>query len=157
MVASQPTIVLTLPVPPSANRLWRHYSRRRKPTLSPEYKAWLIEASWLAKMQLIGAPEIKGKFRPHIQYPENNRRDEDNWVKPLLDLCQRVGAVRNDKGSRGLMMEPVKRADCLVALYDLGGEPYPTPVKRPLRGPPKRPSASRAMKWAEIQSKLRPR
>ena len=41
--------ILRLPVPPSANRLWR--SGRRRVFRSPEYVAWLVEAGWRSKAQ----------------------------------------------------------------------------------------------------------
>ena len=116
-----PNIVLHLPIPPSANRIWRKVPGRRKPTLSEEYRAWLTEAGWIAKMQIAGIPMILGAFRAEVEVPIKSRRDRDNWTKPLFDLCQKAGAVRNDRGLGTYTVTPTDRLDCMVALFDLGG------------------------------------
>ena len=87
-----PATVLILPCPPSANRLWRNNR------LSPEYRAWKQHAGWEARAQLIGIPTINGAFTVRIEAPKM-RRDLDNSLKPLLDLCQAMGAIRDDKNA----------------------------------------------------------
>ena len=129
-MSDAPTIVLTLPVPPSANRIWRKVPGRRKPILSEEYRAWITEAGWAAKMQIAGLPMILGAFAAIIEVPEKSRRDLDNFSKPLFDLCQRVGAVRNDSGLKRYTVTPTARDDCMVALWDLGGAPIAVPKVR---------------------------
>ena len=83
-------IVLVLPIPPSANRLWRNNR------VSPEYRKWKEAAGWDAKMQTMGKASIKGQFRARIEVPAS-RRDLDNNLKPILDLCQAVGVISDDK------------------------------------------------------------
>jgi Holliday junction resolvase RusA-like endonuclease len=125
-----PTIVLHLPIPPSANRIWRTIPGMRKPTLSEEYRAWINTAGWTAKQQLVGIPMILGAFSAQVEIPEKSRRDRDNWTKPLFDLCQRIGAVRNDRGLGVYTVTPTDRTDCMVALWDLGGVPLPEPKRK---------------------------
>ena len=47
-------------------------------------------------MQIIGIPFIKGKFRIRVEVPAS-RRDLDNNLKPILDLCQAIGVITDDK------------------------------------------------------------
>ncbi len=113
--------VLTLPVCPSTNALWItpvNYKRRIR---SPEYTTWLRDAGWAARMQLVGVPTITGTFTARIEVPAKSRRDRDNWSKALLDLCQSVGAVRNDAGLRDYQVIGTDRSDVLVVLTDCGG------------------------------------
>jgi crossover junction endodeoxyribonuclease RusA len=120
-----PTIVLTLPIPPSANRLWRNVPGMKRPVLDTEYARWKLAAGWEAKMQLVGVPGILGAFRAVIEVPAKSRRDLDNWAKAIFDLAQSCGAVRNDKGNRGMSVVPANRDDVMLALWDLGGPELP--------------------------------
>jgi Holliday junction resolvase RusA-like endonuclease len=119
--AARPSIVLQLPVPPSLNALWSHPPGRRRRVRSPAYSAWLTEAGWEARRQLVGVPTIQGAFNASVSVPAISRRDTDNWTKPLFDLCQSIGAVRNDSGLRQYVVMPADRRDVLVVLWDLGG------------------------------------
>jgi Holliday junction resolvase RusA-like endonuclease len=119
----RPTIVLQLPVPPSTNALWMHPSGHKRRVRSPAYSAWLQEAGWEARRQLVGVDTIQGAFNASVSVPASSRRDTDNWTKPLFDLCQSVGAVSNDSGLRQYVVMPADRADVLVVLWDLGGTP----------------------------------
>lgn len=125
-----PTLVLHLPIPPSANRIWRTMPGMRKPTLSEEYRAWINAAGWTARQQLVGTPMILGAFSAHVRVPAKSRRDVDNWTKPLFDLCQRVGAVRNDRGLKHYTVSQGDQDDCMIALWDLGGVPLAEPKRK---------------------------
>lgn len=105
-------IILLLPMPPSANRLWRNNR------LSPDYRAWKETAGWEAKAQLVGVPPIKGAFSVKIEI-DPGRKDLDNMVKPLLDLCQSVGAIANDKHLMELHAYRIEREGVLVELTAL--------------------------------------
>lgn len=130
VLPQQPTIVLNLPPPPSANRIWRKVPGARRPTLSDEYRKWIEHAGWYARTQLVGVPTIVGTFNASVAVPSKSRRDRDNWTKPLFDLCQRVGAVRNDSGLRSYTVYAEDRPDCMVALFDLGGPAVSEPAKK---------------------------
>lgn len=105
-------IILLLSLPPSANRLWRNNR------LSPEYRTWRDTAGWEAKTQLIGVPTIRGPFTVKVEVPAN-QRDIDNNLKPLLDLCQAVGAIENDKHAEEIHLYRVDREGVLVELTAL--------------------------------------
>jgi Holliday junction resolvase RusA-like endonuclease len=105
-------IILLLSLPPSANRLWRNNR------LSQEYRSWKDAAGWEAKTQLIGVAPITGEFSATIEVPRN-RRDLDNSVKPLLDLCQAVGAIKNDKYAEEIHLYRVEREGVLITLAAL--------------------------------------
>jgi Holliday junction resolvase RusA-like endonuclease len=105
-------IILLLSLPPSANRLWRNNR------LSQEYRSWKDAAGWEAKTQLIGIKTIKGAFSVTIEVPKN-RRDIDNNLKPLLDLCQAVGAIQDDKHAEEIHLYRVERDGALVTLTAL--------------------------------------
>src|SRR3954471_9911050 len=103
---------LLVSLPPWANRLWRN----NRP--SPEYRNWKNTAGWEAKTQLIGIAPIKGPFAVKIEVPVN-RRDIDNNLKLLLDLCQAVGAIENDRHAEEIHLYRVDREGALVELTAL--------------------------------------
>ncbi len=88
-------IILLLPEPPSANRLWRNNR------VSPAYRSWKKTAGWEAKIQLVGVETLMGNLAVRMEIPDQahgkTSRDLDNNIKPVLDLCQAVGAIENDK------------------------------------------------------------
>jgi Holliday junction resolvase RusA-like endonuclease len=147
-MSAQPDIALALPSPPSANRLWRRASGKPRER-TPEYSAWLRDAGWEARRQLVGVPTITGCFRAEIQIPEKSRRDSDNWSKPLFDLCQHIGAVRNDSGLRGYRVDPVDRSDVLVALWAVPGpeQRQPPPLRLSRRKRSVRPTQAALAAW----------
>lgn len=156
---SPPTILLTVPVPPSANRMFqRRLTKRGKRTLTPEYKAWRDEAGWIARMQLAGVPMIGCRFDVEIQVPISSR-DTDNWIKPLLDLCQNIGAVTNDGNQRRVTVTPAARRDCMIALTELPDEPdVRKPVKpRFYRSTPRKPAAAQVRRATELFVRHLPR
>lgn len=136
-------VFLTLPKPPSANRMFqRAITKRGKRRLTPEYLAWRDSAGWLARMQLVGVPRIDCRFNVRIEVPIS-RRDTDNFVKPLLDLCQLVGAISNDGNAHKVEVEPVQREDCMLALSplpEMGGVRAPA---RAISGRGARPAPAR--------------
>ena len=107
-------IVLVLPLPPSANRLWRNNR------VSPEYRAWKERAGWEARTQLIGVVGIRGAFVARIEVPKS-RRDLDNALKATLDMCQSSGAVENDKNAVEIHMWLNPERDPLTVRVELEG------------------------------------
>jgi crossover junction endodeoxyribonuclease RusA len=79
------TIHLTLPVPPSANRYWRH--ERNMIHRSSEAKAYIAQVAWLCKEQ--GIVPLDGNVCVSVDvYRPAKRGDLDNYAKILLDsLC----------------------------------------------------------------------
>lgn len=111
----------------------------------------------MARQQLVGASMIEGAFNARIEVPEKSRRDRDNWSKPLFDLCQAIGAVRNDSGLCGYTVVPADRDDCMVAIWDLGGprfaarQPLARKTVSNVAVAKKRDTVSRKRQWAKIQ------
>lgn len=87
-------IQLTLPWPPSQNRLWRNSGKRVY--RDPKYMTWLKEAGWVIK--IARAEKIIGPFSASIilNPPDKRRIDIDNRVKGLLDLAQQSGLIEDD-------------------------------------------------------------
>lgn len=153
-----PEIILTVPVPPSANRMFeRRLTKRGKRNLTPEYKAWRDKAGWIARMQLVGASEITCRFDVSIEVPIS-RADTDNRIKPLLDLCQLVHAISNDGNMNEVRIVPTDRTDCCIALTplpDMGGVRKPASVVWRTSGPSKpRPTAAQLRKVAAVRSRV---
>ena len=88
-------ICATLPVPPSANRLWRVY--RGRMVTSATYATWKTTAGLILNVAAAGK-SIPGPYALTIRVGvlKGRRLDLDNYLKPLNDLLQSCGAVRND-------------------------------------------------------------
>lgn len=89
-------IELSLPMPPSINRLWRVSGRRVHK--SPEYAAWLLAAGWSAREQHRGEP-IRGPYTISVDVlrPDRRRRDLDNFAtKAISDCLVSIGFIRDD-------------------------------------------------------------
>lgn len=81
-------IELSIPLPPSANHIWKNYHK------SKAYKAWIVEAGWLSKRR----DKIVGPWRITVlaKRPDKRRRDLDNLLKPIIDLVVSLGLVEDD-------------------------------------------------------------
>lgn len=88
-------IRLTLPLPPSVNRLWR--SGKGRMYRSAQYSAWRNEAIWSIKLQARGA-SIDGPYSIAVafQRPDKRRRDLDNLLKALSDALVDAGVLADD-------------------------------------------------------------
>jgi crossover junction endodeoxyribonuclease RusA len=118
-------IILDLPFPPSANRIWR--SGGGKVYRSNEYVSWMEEAD-MAVMAVKAYPKrkIAGPFEVEILLSDVGLRrssDGDNRIKALLDWCQSRDIVRNDSDCRRGFWEWVEPArapkGCRVTLRSL--------------------------------------
>lgn len=96
-------VQLDLPLPPSANVIWRVNRRTGKPYLNPRYTAWkraALDSMWPQKPDG-GFPHFPGAFAVHMTLPLKLRPDPDNLWKPLLDFLQKpAGIIANDKHSQ---------------------------------------------------------
>lgn len=88
-------IALTLPMPPSANRLWAR--TRVGMGKSAAYAKWLRDAGFVALAQ--HQKPVKGPYKIsiHAKRPEGQGPDLDNLIKPLNDLLQSLRLIENDK------------------------------------------------------------
>ena len=91
--------LLDVPVPPSANNLYRNV-RRRGRVRTAEYSSWLQAAQLVIQSQVtraIAARRPTDFFGINLIARINHRRDLDNLVKPTLDLLRRLGLVPDDR------------------------------------------------------------
>jgi len=112
-------ITLTLPYPPSANRLWTRAKKGMR--RSDEYLAWLDEAGWAAKSQRVGG--IRGPYKISIQAarPDKRQRDLDNILKPTSDLLQHVGIIENDHMCEMLVARWVTSGEGVTVIIEPAG------------------------------------
>lgn len=98
-------MILTIPLPPSANKSWRpaRTARGAKMVKRDAFAEWLAAASAIIRVQR-AAECIEGPFAAVIELP-TIRGDIDNRIKPTLDACQHGGAIANDKHCRSLRVE----------------------------------------------------
>jgi Holliday junction resolvase RusA-like endonuclease len=79
-----PTI--TLPLPPSVNRLWR--AGRRRVYRSRQYEAWRTEAGWTLKHQR--PPRITGHVQITIAVGRPDQRKRDVMPPSMDSTCIRA-------------------------------------------------------------------
>ncbi len=87
-------IELTLPYPPSSNRLWTRTRRGMRKT--DAYCDWLRVGGYMVNVQ---KPEkLLGPYKLFIQAmrPDRRKRDLDNILKPISDLLQATGVIEDD-------------------------------------------------------------
>ena len=125
-MSGEADIVLTLPLPPSANRIWRHANGRN--FRAPEYDQWLTAAGWSIQQQRAG-DSVPYRFSVRITMPPT-RTDLDNCCKPLLDLLQRQAVVQNDKYAREITLRRDDARDPATVLVEVWALPEPEPVKK---------------------------
>lgn len=100
------TTTINLPVPPSANALWRYNRQNGKPYLTDRYKSWKRVADNYYLTQKRDLEPITGRYRLTltIDMKHKGRSDLDNRVKALSDYLQRVGLIENDKLCDGITL-----------------------------------------------------
>jgi len=124
-MSPEPDIVLVLPLPPSANRIWRMSNGVQHK--SGEYKTWLRDAGIMVARQA-GGDRCPYLFEVRITLPPT-RRDPDNSLKPTLDLLQACGVVANDRYARLISIAVDVRRDPDSMLVEVWALPDPLPVK----------------------------
>lgn len=122
------SVTVSLPYPPSANRLWRQV--RGRVIRSAQYETWLNAAMWEVKYAVSRTYDRKGVAGPYaltvlVCPPDRRERDIDNLLKPISDALAKGGAVQNDrlcqrieaewdplvKGVQATVMETRKRVE----------------------------------------------
>jgi crossover junction endodeoxyribonuclease RusA len=88
-------VSVTLPYPPSANRMWRHVGK--KVLRSREYEAWRAQCGLIIRQETNGFG-LAGPYAMTVQVgrPDRRRRDLDNLLKPIGDVMVLAGAVEDD-------------------------------------------------------------
>lgn len=96
------TATLTLPWPPSGNKLWRHLPGRQRPVLSREGKAYFLTvASLVARARAQGAfppRPLGGRLHVTLAFspPDRRNRDSGNMEKTLYDALTRAKVWLDD-------------------------------------------------------------
>lgn len=91
------TFTFTIPVPPSANALWRAVPGKGV-LKSKQYRAWLQEAQGvLLEHAWNGIRFGKEPVRIRIVPPFNARRDIDNYGKATLDALVHANVLHSDR------------------------------------------------------------
>ena len=84
-------MVVTLPVPPSANALF--VVRDGKRVKTGGYRKWRGESGLLMAVKRLRPLPAKTPLRVTIEAAINRTRDLDNLIKPLLDSLQAAGVI----------------------------------------------------------------
>jgi len=84
------TYTLTVPIPPSANVIWRNNYRRRQTYLHPAYRKWLDDCALISKSIY---PRDGTRWDVEIKFfiyyvNKIGRMDCDNRIKPLVDFLK---------------------------------------------------------------------
>jgi crossover junction endodeoxyribonuclease RusA len=130
-------ITLSLPYPPSSNRLWRAANGRN--IKSAEYRKW--EKASIAHLIPEGRlwPVVSGPYSIvyTAQRPDNRRRDIANIEKAASDMLQNLGVIADDCNCQSVTVqwasgEPVgKSALVHVEITPRMNAPRPTPERLP--------------------------
>lgn len=123
-------ITVSLPYPPSTNRIWRQYQGRA--IKSADYRRWLTDA--LIAIPSSARGKIKGRCSVEIraERPDRRARDIDNICKPILDCLKThevkgaiiPGVIEDDSFVAPLLLdwtsdEPVKGARVHVTIKEV--------------------------------------
>lgn len=89
------TIALSIPFPPSVNRIWRQFQGRT--IMSREgraYRAEVVAAIYAARVQGLGRQKLRLTVAAHM--PDDRRRDLDNLLKAANDAMQAARLFEDD-------------------------------------------------------------
>lgn len=98
------TFSVTLPMPPSANAIWR-WNGGQGVSKAPKYTAWINEAGWR-----MNEARAKGLWKPlapdtwywtDMLFSYAHKGDSDNRIKAIHDLLHSMGATPDDKWLMG--------------------------------------------------------
>ena len=137
MIDRTPDIIITLPVPPSTNRLQRSAIRPNKKTgklhavriSTDDYKAWQETAAIYIAQQTHGN-FVPWRYEMRITIGEG-RVDPSNRIKAVEDILQTCGVIANDKHLRMLELivdEDQSPMNVKVEIWSHG--PQPTKGKK---------------------------
>lgn len=115
-------VQLDLPLPPSANVIWRT-TKSGRTYLNPKYTAWrkaALTSMWTQK-PAGGFPTFEGAFEAQIVVALKMRGDIDNRLKPVLDFLASASIIANDKHAQRATIarsEAVPKGMCRVFVYE---------------------------------------
>jgi crossover junction endodeoxyribonuclease RusA len=96
-------VILTLPYPPSANKLWR--AVRDRNIKSEAYREWSSRAAWEVRLQK--PRQVLGRYVLTVTAtrPDRRARDLGNLEKPLSDCLVQTGVVTDDSLAKRIVLE----------------------------------------------------
>ncbi len=107
-----PDVAIQLPLPPSANRMYRHNAGRVHK--AADYRAWVKTIGWQC---LAGGAcgKVPYRYTIALTFPQQ-LKDPDNLIKPTQDALQKAGVLANDRHARGLLflVEAAQPADTML-------------------------------------------
>lgn len=115
-------VQLDLPLPPSANSIWRT-TKTGRTYLNPRYRDWRKAATtslWTQK-PAGGFPKFEGAFEVQIVVALKMAGDIDNRVKPALDFLASSNIIANDKHAHRATIarsESVAKGMCRVFVFE---------------------------------------
>jgi len=113
-------ISLTVPLPPSVNRLWR-VKKGGGVYKSKDYTDWYKIATWEIALQA-KFKCVKGEYKLIVKArkPDKRQRDLDNIIKALSDALQGSGVIVSDHYCQHLEMSWVKEGpECHVTIIGI--------------------------------------
>ncbi len=120
-------LTLKLPWAPTANLIWRNNRRTGRTYLSPEYRAFLTNAS--ADYLIQGSPKASSGTALQITirlFPPNRKYyDVDNRIKPVLDALTKIGFWTDDRFVRkvtAIACVPVEKGAVIVEVEPFENE-----------------------------------
>jgi Holliday junction resolvase RusA-like endonuclease len=131
MMAEPPDIMLTLPLPPSTNRIVRGgmtFGGRRNFYSPKTYREWQSLVLALCAAQGAG-DRIPYRYRMRMTLPEQ-RKDPSNLIKPVEDVLQKARVIANDKHMRSFALDVDPAREPGSMLVELWGLPDLAPKKR---------------------------
>ncbi|MCA0402042.1 MAG: RusA family crossover junction endodeoxyribonuclease [Proteobacteria bacterium] len=86
---------ITLPLPPSTNRIWR--VARGRVHRSAEYLDWIDLAARALRDAGVTGAKVVGRYALQLFIPAKDRADADNRLKATCDLLVKQGLVPDDR------------------------------------------------------------
>lgn len=86
---------ITLPLPPSTNRIWR--VARGRIHRSTEYLDWIETATRIIRDDGIEPNAVSGRYWLSLAIPFGDRADADNRLKATSDLLVKLKLVPDDR------------------------------------------------------------
>ena len=116
-------ITFSLPMPPSTNALYRNVPGKGR-VKTADYRAWIASAGWELKMQgVVTHAPLLAEMECRIRLAPRSRIDIDNAVKPLFDVMQSMGLIKNDRQIKRLSVDALTKLEpgrCEVSLIQVG-------------------------------------
>lgn len=109
-------ITITLPIPPSANNLFRNAGDRGR-VKTAAYKTWIQAAGWSVIASKFGEG-IRGPVTLDIlcERKDNRRRDVSNLIKATEDLLVAHGVIEDDSKVIDLRIRWANVTGCIVMI-----------------------------------------